>query len=236
MVVTIHQPEHLPWLGLLDKINQADCWIVLDDVQYRRHYFQNRNKARTATGFTWLTVPVKSECGITLIKDVEVNNSGHWRHKCRETIRHAYGRAPFFKTYAPFLESIYDRSWRNLADLNLEIIRFLLRSFGIEKQVLRSSQFGRTERASDLLLALARESGASVYLSGVSGREYLAVEKFAEAGIEVRFQDFHHPIYRQLYEPFLPCMSAVDLLFNHGPQSADILFGETSVRLEEVFL
>jgi len=235
MVATIHQPEHLPWLGLLDKINQADVLVVLDDVQYRRRYFQNRNKIRTVDGFAWLTVPVLSEWGVTLIKDVQINNDVDWRHKCRESIRHAYGRSPFFRDYMPALESLYSRSWTSLSELNLEIIRVLLNAFHIEKNILLSSRFQRTERAGDLMLALARECGASIYLSGVSGRDYLNLEDFQRAGMEVRFQEFHHPIYPQLHEPFLPCMSAIDLLFNHGPRSAEILFGEASPRIEEVF-
>ena len=236
MVMTVHQPEHLPWLGFFDKIKQADLWVILDDVQYRRHYFQNRNRIRTAAGSAWLTVPVWSECGVTLIKDVQINDKAKWRRKCRETVRHAYIRAPFFETYMPMLDSVYGRSWASLVELNMELIRLLLQAFRIEKEIVLSSHLGRTERAGDLLLALAKECKASVYLSGVSGRDYLKLDEFSRAGIEVRFQEFYHPIYPQLHQPFEPCMSSIDLLFNHGPRSADIAFGSESSRLDKVFL
>ena len=89
---------------------------------------------------------------------------------------------------------------------------------------------------SALLLDICRALGATAYLSGVSGRAYLQVDRFREAGIAVRFQEFHHPIYRQCFGPFVPCMSALDLLFLEGTGSLRCLTGAETPRLQEVFV
>ena len=117
----------------------------------------------------------------------------------------------------------------------IDLIRWLSGCFGLDKTMIRSSELSVSGSRSELLLAICRKVGATDYLSGVSGREYLDRELFQRAGIRVRFQEFHHPIYRQCYEPFIPALSSVDLLFNHGPQAGEILAGERTPRLSEVF-
>jgi len=102
-------------------------------------------------------------------------------------------------------------------------------------RIVRSSDLGVTGSKGELILALCRKLGATTYLSGVSGRDYLDCPQFEQKGIRVVFQEFHHPIYRQLHEPFLPCMSAIDLLFNYGPQSLDVIKGVGVETTDQVF-
>jgi WbqC-like protein len=229
MIVTIHQPEHLPWLGFFDKVSQADCFVLLDHVQFRKNYFQNRNRIRSAEGSTWLTVPVrlKGRFGQPL-NQVEIDNSGNpkWREKSWKTIAQYYGKAPFFNLYAPFFESLYRTEWQHLVDLNERIIGYVLSVLGIQVSLIKSSSMDLEERKKgDLVLDISKKVGAGTYLSGISGPDYLELEKFAECGIELKFQNFRHPVYRQLFDPFIPNMSIIDLLFNHGPQSLDIIKG-----------
>lgn len=250
-VVAIHQPEHLPWLGFLDKASRADRFVLLDHVQYRRRYFQNRNRIRSPEGPLWLTVPVRNKGRYEQpICEVEIDNQTEprWRERCMKSLRHCYAQAPHFTEHAGFFEELYRRTWDKLLDLNEAILRYLFEAFSVQAEVERSSSLRAVSAPSagighpvphqkgDLILEICRRLGATTYLSGISGREYLDVGKFREAGIEVRFQEFHHPIYPQLREPFLPCMSAVDLLFNHGPQSARILRGEGVATLEKLFV
>ena len=223
-VVTIHQPEHLPWLGFFQKISQADLFVFLDSVQFRKNYFQNRNKIRTANGWTWLSVPVKKNIN-TLIKDVEIDNNQNWRRKCWNSFFFAYNKAPFFREYSNILEKKYKQDWINLCELNIQLIKQFLGFLSLEPVILRSSEIDACGKGSDLILDICKKVNADTYVSGIFGKEYLKLSDFKEAGIEVIFQGFHHPIYKQLYEPFIPGMSIIDLLFNHGPDSLDIIRG-----------
>lgn len=223
-IVTIHQPEHLPWLGFFHKISQVDLFVILDSVQFRKNYFQNRNKIRTINGWTWLTVPVKRNIN-TLIKDVEIDNSQNWRRKCWNSIYFAYKKAPFFSEYRNTLKKKYKREWINLCELNILLIKQFLSFLSLKPIILRSSEINVHGKGSELILNICKKVDADTYISGIFGKEYLKLSDFEEAGIEVVFQEFHHPIYKQLYEPFIPGMSIIDLLFNHGPDSLDIIMG-----------
>ena len=235
MIVTIHQPEHLPWLGFFHKISRAELFVVLDSVQYRKNYFQNRNRIRTANGWTWLTVPVKRNIN-TLIKDVEIDNNQNWRKKCWNSIYFTYKKAPFFCEYSNVLENFYKQDWINLCELNIQLIKQFLRFLYSEPVILRSSEMDVQGKGSKLILNICKEVDADTYISGIFGKEYLKLSDFKEAGIEVIFQEFHHPIYKQLYEPFIPGMSIIDLLFNHGPDSLDILMGRGVPVMDKISL
>lgn len=236
MIVTIHQPEHMPWLGFFDKVRHADTFVLLDNAQFEKNYFQNRNKIRTQKGWSWVTVPVITKGRYPqLINQVEINNNVRWGKKCWMSISMNYSKASFFPQYNNFLKSIYDREWTSLADLNEEIIRYIIHVLGIEVEIIRASELGVTGRRTDLLLEICQKLNADVYLSGISGKDYLEETKFAEQGIKVIYQEFYHPIYKQLYEPFIPCMSIIDLLFNHGDKSLDILMCIGVERMDTLF-
>lgn len=229
MVVTIHQPEHLPWLGFVDKIRQCDLFVFLDCVQYEKNYFQNRNRVRTGAGATWVTVPVMTAGAFgQTVRDARIADDRPWRRKICQTIAQGYRRAPFVAEYLSELETIYGRPWRFLADLNIAIIQWVAQAFGLARRFVRASQLAVAGRRSELLARICVAVGAKVYLSGVSGRDYLDERPFAEAGIAVRYQSFNHPVYRQCYEPFLANMSSIDLLFTQGPASLEILTNANS--------
>lgn len=238
MVVTIHQPEHLPWLGFFDKVHRANCFVILDHVQYRKNYFQNRNRIRAANGPLWITVPVRFKGrGSEQINEVQIDNRSNprWRQKCWSSLAQSYRKASFWSDHSPYFEALYGQKWEHLALLNESVIHYLLRVLGINVDVVKSSSLLLAKKGSDLILEICRSVSATVYLSGVSGREYLDLGAFRENGIEVVFQEFHHPIYRQLYDPFIPCMSVVDLLFNHGSRSMDIIKGVGVATMDDVF-
>ncbi len=238
MVVTIHQPEHLPWLGFFDKVRQAEVFVLLDHVQFRKRYFQNRNRIRGEDGTLWVAVPVQVKGRYTQpINEVRIDNGGNrrWRQKCWRSLTTCYEPAPWFRDHAPFFEQLYRREWERLVDLNEAIIQYLFSAFDIHPRWVKSSTLGVEGAKGALMLEICRAVGADAYLSGISGRDYLDLESFAEAGIAVQVQEFHHPVYRQRYEPFIPCLSAIDLLFNHGPSSRQMLDGVGVETLTEVF-
>ena len=238
MIAAIHQPEHFSWLGFFDKARQVDTFVILDNVQFRKNYFQNRNRIRVHSGSVWITVPVLTKNSSSqLIQSVSINNDGdrNWRRRALKTLKQTYSRAPFWVDHCPFIEHLYECEWDKLIDLNEAIIRYLFEMLGIQAKVLRASELAVDGQKSDLILNICKRVGADIYLSGISGKEYLDLASFEQCGIAVRFQEFRHPVYPQLFEPFLPCMSIVDLLFNCGPRSSDILAGIGVPTLDTVF-
>jgi len=238
MILTIHQPEHLPWLGFFHKAAQVDLLVILDNVQYRKNYFQNRNKIRTSNGWAWLTVPVLTKGEFSQsIWQVEIDNrSGpRWKQKCWSTMQQHYSKAEYWLTHKRFFEDLYASDWTHLLNLNQAIMGYLFRCLGMDIRVIKSSDMKVVGRSSALLLNICQELGADTYLSGISGKDYLDMDSFASAGIEVRFQEFHHPVYKQMYEPFVPGLSTIDLLFNYGPDSMDMIKGIGVETMDEVF-
>jgi len=222
MIVTIHQPEFLPWLGFWDKMLRSDLFVLLDTVPFEKNYFQNRNRIRTAQGESYITVPVLHPFG-RLIKHVEIENFHGWKRKILRTIELNYHRAPYFNRYYPELRTLFWFDRRYLSDFTIDLIFWLACSFNIERRIILASDLNVSGHKTELLLRMCRKLNASTYLSGISGRDYLDIAQFHEAEIEVRYQDFKHPEYWQCYDPFIPQMSGIDLLFNYGPDSLQVL-------------
>lgn len=237
MLVTIHQPEHLPWPGFFDKLRQADLFVLLDTCQFAKDDFQNRNRIKTAQGAAWLTVPVyKAGRSEQTILDTRICNDRAWGRQCLALITQSYARAPFLAAHKPFFTELYNRRWESLVELNITIITYLAEQFGLGGRFVRASELGITERGPTRVnLALCRAVGATTYLSGRAGRSYLDEAAFAEHGIAVRYQEFQHPVYPQQWGDFVPAMSAIDLLFNCGPNSLAILSAANAhERFQEV--
>jgi hypothetical protein len=215
MLVTIHQPQFLPWLGYLDKIDRADLFIVLDTVQFKKQEWQNRNRIRTATGWQWLTVPVLQRFG-QRINEVRINSTTSWAAQHRRALTLHYARAPHRDRYLPDLLALYAHPWTNLCDLNLAVLRWLLQSFGIGTPVRLASEWKAREEPTDRLVDLCQAVGATRYLAGPGADGYMDKPRFEASGIGLEMQAFDHPVYRQIYEPFESRLSAVDLLFMQG--------------------
>jgi len=227
MVVTIHQPEHLPWLGFCHKATLADVLVLLDVVQFRKNYFQNRNRILGPNGPMWVTVPVLLR-GHTrrTIAEMEIHNGVPWAQTWWRSLLHAYRRAPYFEAHAPFFESVAGRSWTRLADLNVAIIEYLFDALEIRCRLVRASSLPVAGARSELLLDICARLGASTYLAGQHGRDYLDESIFAARSIGVRHHAFTHPTYPQAPgAPFVSNLSVVDLLFRCGPKSGAILRG-----------
>ena len=229
MLVAIHQPHYLPWLGYLHRMARADLFIVLDHVQFERGNYQNRTQVRVNGAPHWLTVPVQQRSQKERILDKAVDNSQAWGTRHFETLRRAYSSGGFFGAYAGELRSILECEWRRLVDLNACTLEFLRSAFGIRTRLVRSSDLGVDGAKSELVLNLCKAVGASTLLVGMGGsRNYLDRPAFAEAGIALRMQEFVHPIYTQRGSgAFTPGLSALDLLFNYGPRSSQVLLGSS---------
>lgn len=223
MKVAIHQPQYLPWLGYFAKLAAADCWIFLDTVQFEKNGWQNRNRIKTRGGPQWLTVPVHARLG-TLIQDVEIDRRQPWARKHLEALRVNYAAAAHFERYFGELERLLGRPWRLLADLNVELTGHLAAALGLSRRMVRASALGvaRTE-PTERLLDLCRAVGGDIYLAGRDGARYMSLAEFQAAGVAVWAQEYAHPAYPQLGGDFLPFLSVVDLLLNHGESALEIL-------------
>lgn len=223
MKVAIHQPQYLPWLGHFAKLAAADCWIFLDTVQYEKNGWQNRNRIKTPRGAQWLTVPVQARLG-TLIRDIPIDTAQPWARRHVQALRVNYARAPHFARYFPELDRLLQRPWRLLADLNAEVTRFLAEALGLSRRMLRASKLSGTQAdPTGRLVDLCRAVGADTYLAGQDGARYMDLDQFRASRIAVLVQGYEHPTYAQLHGDFLPFLSVVDLLLNHGESSLQIL-------------
>jgi hypothetical protein len=222
MRIAIHQPQYLPWLGYFDKMDRCDTFVLLDDVQYKKNEWQNRNKIRNAEGWQWITVPVLYAFGQT-IKETRIDRRQNWREKHIKSTELNYSRAPHFDEYYPFFRESLEKQWEYLADLNAHFIEYFKETLGIKTKLVRSSALGIKTRGTERLVDICRAQGGDTYLSGAGGEDYLDKELFGKSGIKLEFQEYEHPTYRQLYDGFHPNMSVIDLLFCHGNESIDII-------------
>ncbi len=220
--VAIHQPQYLPWLGYLDKLERADRFVLLDTVQFKKNEWQNRNRIRTAQGWQYLTVPVLHEFPQRL-DQVRINNQTDWRRKHLTALETHYRKAPHYDRYVPAFRALYSRDWEHLAPLNVEVIRVLTDAFGITTELVEAGQFTVRDDQTGRLVDLCGVLGADRYLAGDGARAYMSLAEFEAAGIAVEFQEFAHPEYAQVYEPFIAGMSAIDLLFNCGRDGMELL-------------
>jgi hypothetical protein len=222
--LVVLQPGYLPWLGFFDQMRRADIFVYYDDVQFDKHGWRNRNRIKTPTGPQWLTVPVlhhgKNQ---PRILDTLIDPASNWPRKHIATIKQYYARAPYVKQYLPPLDELLHRSWTHIADLDIAVAGLLAGWLKIAADVVRSSQLGIGGGQSERLTNICRHFGARRYLSGYAARDYLDIELFARHGIEVVWQEYQHPVYPQQHAPFVPYLSAIDLLLNCGEDSARIL-------------
>jgi WbqC-like protein family len=228
MNCVILQPSYIPWRGYFHQIRKADFFIFYDDVQYDRHGWRNRNRVKTPNGSRWLTIPVlnKGACANhTPINEIAVDWVQPWNKKHMETIRQAYGKAPYYERYRGLLKEFYGFQTRLLADFTIETTIALAKELGIMgTRYLRSSSLPAEGSKTDRLLSILRHVKATRYISGPSARDYLEEEKFRDAGIILEYMAYDYPEYPQLYPPFDPRVSILDLLFMTGPDAPSYIW------------
>jgi hypothetical protein len=237
MILAAHQLHYLPWLRYFHKVASCDLFVVADNIQFNKNGWQNRNKIKTDKGWDYLTVPVFHK-QVQLLSEARIENTQPWRRKHWGSLASYYHKAPYFKDHEAFFRKVYETDWENLNDLNYEILFYLVKALGIKTKIIRSSDLKLKGEATERLVNICKELGAKTYLSGAYAAEaYLDSRLFEREGIELLFQKFECPCYPQLYSEagFIPDLSIVDLLFNCGPTSLEILLsGSASLTVPEV--
>lgn len=229
MTCVILQPSYVPWRGYFHQIQKADFFVFYDDVQYDKHGWRNRNRIKTRQGPQWLTIPVKNKGAIEhqrQLREIEIDWGRPWNKKHLLTVQQAYQRAPYYHQWAPFLEEVYSRTATHLTPFTMDLTIDLARRLSIfHTRFLRSSELSISGQRTQRLIGIVKHLGCDRYVSGPSARDYLEAEQFAEAGISLEYMAYDYPDYPQLYPPFDPHVSVLDLLFMTGPEAGKHIWG-----------
>ena len=232
MKCAIIQPSYIPWRGYFHQIQKADVFVFYDDVQYDKHGWRNRNRIKTANGPAWLTIPVHSQGNViehTLIHDIAIDRSRAWAKKHWRTLEQAYAKAPFFNRYAPLLREYFARKPENLCDWTIDLTIALAKELSLgSRRFVRSSSLGVGGTRTDRVVAILKHLGATHYISGPTAKAYLEEHKLAAEGISLEYMEYLYPEYPQLFPPFEPQVSIVDLLFMTGPDAPKYIWEPTS--------
>lgn len=225
MIVAIHQPHYLPWLRYFHKIASCDVFVLLDDAQFTKNGWQNRNKIKGAQGPLLLTVPVR-DASFKPIDQVEIDNQTPWGEKHWKSLLSYYRKAPYFHSYSGIFEQMLARRWDRLSLLNCQFTAQLCQAIGIRTPMILSSALGIPGKNTERLAKICQYLGATHYLTGAyAASNHLDMQAFADAGIQVVKQAWTAPTYRQQFPSlgFLPELAVADLLFNEGPNSLHLL-------------
>ena len=225
MIVSIHQPNYLPWIGYFNKISRSDLFVIFDDVQFpvgKKGFFGNRNKIKTNNGELWLTVPVLDRSQHKNFNEIKINYDG-WNHKHVSNIKNFYKKAPFFNLYYDGLEDIILTEHDTISDLSTSLIKYILEQLNISTEVVLSSDICKDSdlHGIDKIFYILDSLKANEYLSsdGPGSLRYINEQDFKEKNIELMWQKFHHPTYNQRFGKFKSHLSIIDLLFNCGDKS-----------------
>lgn len=225
------QPSFLPWRGFFDIIHRSDSFVFLDDVQFDKRSWRNRNRIKTQNGLQWITVPVDTKGRYSQkIFETEISPDPHWRRKSLNAIRWNYQNAPHFDSYFYPLEKILGREWKYLADLDIYLVEIVMEFLGLRRTLRRSSGMKlasqKIEDKNLRLIRICQELGADRYISGPSARDYIDEALFEKNGIEVEYMNYDYPPYPQLHGGFEPYVSVIDLIFNQGPEAPRFIWNQ----------
>jgi len=220
-IVAIHQPNFFPWLGYFDKLCQADVFIFLDDVQFPKTggVWSNRVKVLINGEGRWLTAPVdRSFHGTRYINQMSFTSREDWRGKLLKTLVTAYRRAPFFEETFAVLEPLIRNPEENIARYNSIAVTAIAQYIGLPVEKFRwSSEFMLADHASERLISLTRAVGGHAYMCGGGAAGYQEDVAFSAARIALIYQNFEHPIYKQIgAKNFAPGLSIIDAIMNIG--------------------
>jgi hypothetical protein len=224
MRISIMQPTYLPWLGYFELIDNCDLFVLFDDVQFAKKSWHQRNRIKTSNGELMLTVPVLTKGKLDqLIKDAQINNELPWRKKHFASIDKSYIKARYYAEYIDGLKDIYDQEHESLLILNFKLIEFIKNSLGITTKIALSSEFDACGDRTEKIINICKACKADALYDAKGAEDILNLDLFKENDIEIMFQEYEHPQYQQIQGGFVSHMSTLDLLFNKGPDSLNII-------------
>ena len=221
MICSIHQPHFLPWMGYFNKVLNSDVFVWLHSVQYRKNYFQNRTRIKNNNDEPqWITLPVFAHLGLS-IDNIQIANSS-WRVEIEKTITQQYKKTPYFSICWPALHDAIYAAKDMLEDIDYLTFVSILNLLDVKNvQIIKAKELEVQAIDPTLrLIEICKAVGADYYIAGRGGKNYMKIDEFANANIQLIWQNFipEQIIYHQQGKTFLPGLSIIDCLFNMGPE------------------
>ncbi len=223
MIVAINQPTFLPWLGHFALIDQVDTYVLYDDVQLVKQSWGTRNRIKTQQGPLWITLPIKHNKKFKDLKFnlTEIQNELNWKKKIFKTIQNSYRKTIFYQPVIEWFESIFFNDYKYVGEININFIKELCLRIGINTKFIKSSELKSKDGEKDVrLVKICKELNINKYLSPIGSYNYIEIKspggEFTKNNIELKYQNYVHPTYQQLYGDFVSHISILDLLFNVG--------------------
>ena len=228
MKILITQPTFLPWIGYFDLIEKSDLVVFLDDIQFEKRSWQQRNKINTYQGPTWITLPVLNKGKRQqLIKDVKIDLTSKNILKIKKTIEYNYKKTEYFNYFSTDFMNCFDENIQkgSLLELNIALIEHFLKILKIKRKFYYSSSLQIPTSKSKKILDICNYFNVKTYITTAGANEYLKkdINIFNSNKINILSHSYDHPIYRQCFSPFSSYLSIIDLLFNEGNKSLQIL-------------
>ena len=219
--VALMQPAFLPWQGYFGLVAAADVFVLLDDFQFQRHSFHQRNRIRAAGGDeTWISLPVghPRDGEFPTLSDAVPIVDAKWRRVLKTTLEQSYGRTTHYAALHDAVAEWIDTTWTTVADMNCAFIQLVAGMLGFEPEWRRSSEIGSRGQRSARVLDLLQRAGARTYLCARGSYDYMAEDAlFPVDEIDVVFQEFEPVPYPQRRtDVFASHLSVLDALFEVG--------------------
>lgn len=231
MIVAIHQPNYLPWLGYFQKLAIADTFVFFDNVQMPiGKSYVSRNRIKTPQGAHWLTVPTNRDSDGRPIAETCIQ-PGNWPRKHLMTIRAAYVGSPWLESLLASLQREFGDGNGTIADLNIRLIRMLTQFMGLTGVTfLRASEMGLASAGAESVYEILARTSATNYVTGTGTGTQRTIDEtiLASRGIAVQYLPSTYPVYPQRHGLFIENLSVLDALLNCGPEGTKTLIATGS--------
>jgi hypothetical protein len=222
-ICTIHQPNFFPWTGYFDKIKKADVFIFLDEVAYPKSgsgsgSWCNRVKLLSSNQAAWYGLPIQKASGVQLIKDVSFSDKAFHLGKLKKSLEYNYKKTPFYSEVMKQIEGLIHFESDSLAEYNMNFITQLSKMLGLNTQFVKQSDLTHSQQATELLVELLEQVGATSYLCGNGADGYQKDDLFSAHNIELIYQNYDQSQDElfQLTNENERGLSALHYLFNTG--------------------
>ncbi|PCJ89774.1 MAG: hypothetical protein COA57_01055 [Flavobacteriales bacterium] len=224
MIISIIQPCFVPWLGYFEQIARADVFVYMDDVQYTKKDWRNRNRLKSPYGIKNIHVPVQKPSRDTLLMDVLISYNENWEDTFLNKLREWYKTTKYFDEIYNLIEAPVLKKYEKLVDFNYDLNHQILQHMGINTPIYFTSDIPRKSNGkNERIVEICKHHHANMLYDGKSAQNFIEMQLFRENGIEVIFQDYKHPSYTQLCGTFAPQLSIIDLLMNTGKEAQEII-------------
>tara|TARA_B100000989_G_C19480350_1_gene444837 strand:+ start:403 stop:1101 length:699 start_codon:yes stop_codon:yes gene_type:complete len=225
-IAAIHQPDFLSYIGFFKKMSAVDTFIYLDNVQIARRGWTHRDRIKTKNGFQWININLQKFKRDEIINNIKISYDENWQLKSLNLIKENYKKSVFYDEIFPIIEKIFLIKPKFLLDFNLRCLTIIREVLKINNEVIFSSDLKISESKNQLLIEILKKKNINKYLSGYGAKSYIDLDLFKRNNIEIIWNKFEHPIYKQQFNGFIKDLSIIDYLFNCGIKNAIKFFGK----------